>query len=69
MFVMKYMCLQKHYSDFDPCYCRNVACVTWIDVKILAVLFTLADVLVLCLMQLESMSKLLQSFMHVDLEL
>lgn len=28
MFVMKYMCLQKHYSDFDPCYCRNVACVT-----------------------------------------
>lgn len=67
MFVMKYMCLQKHYSDFDPCYCRNVACVTWIDVKLLAVLFTLADVL--CLMQLESTSKLLQSFMRMDLEL
>lgn len=48
-----YMCLQKYCFEFICCslLSKNVACVTSFEAKLLAVLFTLADVIVLCLKQ------------------
>lgn len=57
------MCLQKCCFEFSRCslLSKNVACVTSFEANLLAVLFTLADVLVLCLMQLEYTSKPVQN--------